>query len=94
MAATDERIVRSEFSMSVLALDVQDARGVGRFWQTSFRFESSELGWSTLLIGILLCVAASFVTIAWFAGDRFQRLHDSLDWREEISDDGPVAKNL
>ena len=93
VGGTDERIVRSEFSISVLSVDIQDTCGVGKLRQTSFRFESSEWGWSTLLIASLLCIA-TVVAIAWFAGNRFQCLHRPLDWPEEISDDGPVAKNL
>jgi hypothetical protein len=94
IGGTDERIVRSEFSISVLAVDVQDTCGVGKLWQTSFHFQSSERGWSTLLIGILLCVAPLLVAIAWFAGNRFHCLHRSLDWPEEIRRDGPVARKL
>jgi hypothetical protein len=94
IAGTDERIMRSEFSISVLAVDVQDTCGVGKLWQTSLRFESSERGWSTLLIGLLLCVVTFLVAIAWFTGDRFHCLHRSLDWPEQIRRDEPVAKKL
>lgn len=73
-----ERMLRSELTASVSALDVQNTAGTGTVWQAKVVFESSERGCTSSLVGALVCVVVLGVALALLARDHIHRLHGQI----------------
>jgi len=75
--SVNARMVRSELSATVSALDVQNSTGNGRVWEAKVAFESSERGYTSALAGALVCVAVLGVVVVLFARDHILKHQSS-----------------